>query len=483
MKRILFLLLTGLFGYQVASGQLWVDQQFTYDSLLNVAYGTAVDFNGELDTLHMDIYLPKCEETGPPSPRPLLMWIHGGAFLAGDKNDVSIQALCKEFAQRGYVTASIDYRLGFVADDVAWQCNYPNYSCVFAADSAEWIRAYYRAVQDAKGALRYLVNRHQTFGIDPHHLFVAGESAGAFAALGVGLLDTLTERPAQTLALSDVPSPHATSLACGYNQGQVFDDSTVSRPDLGGIEGEIEPTTLPFTIKGIGNMYGAMFDDLLKDIPADKPRPAIYSFHQPCDIVVPIDSNFVYWGLSWCFTNGYNCFGIRNNRAMLYGSRTFSQWNTAHNYGYDIQNAFTSTNFPYNFLFGPGSCLDQVSNPCHAYDSRSLRANNLAEFFSTHMTLSPPCDTTSVAIKERSAEEAIAVYPNPVADFLHVKSNPSRPWQALHLYDNYGRNCYWHRSLDTDPAVIDLRAFAVGVYLLLVEQADGSIQRFKVIKR
>lgn len=48
--------------------------------------------------------------------RPFILLIHGGGFVGGDKS--SWEDECKEFAKRGYVTASINYRLGFTANDL-----------------------------------------------------------------------------------------------------------------------------------------------------------------------------------------------------------------------------------------------------------------------------------------------------------------------------------------------------------------------------
>jgi hypothetical protein len=425
-------------------GQLWIDKQFTYDSVLNITYGTAIDFNGDTDTLLMDVFIPKCTTAGTSATyKPLLLWIHGGAFLAGDKNDPSIQNHCKQFAKRGYVTATISYRLGFCSDDALWQCNYPNYSCVFASDSAEWVRSYYRAVQDAKGALRYLVNRFEQYGIDTSNIFVAGESAGAFTALGVALLDTASERPPHTYALPNAPKPHIGTATCTYNLNKTFSNSGIARPDLGDIEGTIEPTTINYTIRGIGNMYGAMLGDLLKHKPANKVKPAIYSFHQPCDIVVPIDSNYIYWGLTWCFTNGYNCYGIANTNIMLYGGRTFSQWNANNNYGYTIQNKFTNVNFPYNYLIGAGSCVDQVNTPCHAYDNPQQRESELALFFKDYISSNPPCLNTGIGAQIQTSDSKlneIYITSNTAGGFsLHNKQDAE---YTLTLFDAYGHVLY-----------------------------------------
>lgn len=481
-KSRYFFLLNLFFIGNTAFAQQWVDKKYNYDSSLNVVYGAAVNFNGGIDTLRMDIYTPIVLDTLSFPSRPLLVWIHGGAFLAGSKEDQSITRMCKEFAKRGYITASINYRLGMIADETAWNCNYPNYSCVFATDSSEWYRALYRGIQDGKGAVRYLINRHLEYRIDTTNVFVAGESAGAFVALGVALLDTPAERLPDTYALPDVPRPSSNSFSCEYNLGKSFPATTIARPDLGGIYGTIEPSTICYNIKAVGNMYGAMSNDLLQLYKSKHQKPAIYSFHQPCDIVVPIDAGRVYWGLSWCFTNGYNCYGIANT-PTVFGSRTFNGWNTQNNYGYIIQNEFTATNFPYNFLFGSGSCADQVNNPCHAYDNAVLRENNLAQFFAGFIPIVPECDPTLSASEPRrpASELLVSVFPNPTRNTFKIRlSKPQR--YAVRISDAYGRVLLQEQSVTDLEKEIDLGGYTYGLYLVQVRGENGECFSRLVLK-
>jgi len=462
------------------NAQQWIDKKYDYESTLNVPYGTAVNFNGSTVTLTMDIYTPVCDDTNHVSRKPLLLWVHGGAFLAGDKNEMT--NLCKQFAKRGYVTATINYRLGFVPDDIAWNCNYPNYSCVFATDSAEWYRAYYRAIQDGKGALRYLINRNSSLNIDTNNIFVAGESAGSFVALGIGLLDTLSEKPMQTFAIDNAPNPANNTLSCQYCLGESFNGVNVPRPDLGDIDGTIEPTSIHFKIKGIGNMYGAMLSDLLKNHKVNTPKPAIFSFHQPCDLVVPIDSGGVYTGLSWCLTNGYNCFGIKNT-AKLYGSRAFSKWNTNNGYGYNIHNEFTTTNFPYNFLFGTGSCVDQINNPCHAYDNSVLRENNLASFFAPLISTNPVCDTTLVTTENISItnDNIISVYPNPCVNTLNI-NYVHHENTTITIYDMFGQKQNGDVPLLKEKTQINVNNFRPGLYFMEIKNKYGTLKVIRFVK-
>lgn len=480
--KYVFLVLAFYLSASSLNAQQWLDKKYAYDSSLNVTYGTAINFNGGIDTLKMDIYSPICDDPGQISTKPLMIWIHGGAFLAGDKSEVGVTNLCKQFARRGYVTASINYRIGFISDDVNWTCNYPNYSCVFASDSAEWYRAYYRGVQDAKGALRYLINRSTLYRIDASNVFVAGESAGACLALGASLLDTLIEKPVQTNAIADAPKPNIYTQNCPYNAGKTFAGATIPRPDLGGIDGSIEPTTMAYNIKGIGNMYGAMFADLLKFHSGAAPKPAIFSFHQPCDLVVPIDSGRIYEGLNWCLTNGYNCYGIAHT-AKVYGSRAFSNWNTSNAYGYNIHNEFTNTNFPYNFLFGPGSCADQVNNPCHAYDNVQLRENNLAAFFAPLVSTFPVCDTGTIptGIGQSNKIDGYKIYPQPAGDVLCIESDKLEG-KYFRILNTLGSTVLEKTILLDKVIRISIGHLQPGLYFLLIQDEEHAVHISKMVK-
>lgn len=414
------LLIIALCISRLGFGQLWIDSQFTYDSSLQVHYANAPNFYGQTDSLFLNLYTPRCAST-TPGKLPLLIWVHGGGFIAGSKDDVGILQTCRQFATKGYVVASVQYRLGYVNDANANSCNFPNYSCLFAADSAEWVRAWYRGVQDVAGALRFLVKHQNTYHIDPQHIFIGGESAGAFISLGVALLDSNIEKPHQVQQLNSLGTPHSASLNCPHNQGKTL-PASIARPDLG----DVWPhDTLPFQIKGVANVFGGLFFDLLKEHNPKRPKPAIYSFHQPCDIVVPIDSNRVYWGLSWCFTNGYGCNAIRNNEQIVWGARAFTQRNNQLNYGYTLKNNFTQKNFPYQFMLGNGSCTDQVNSPCHDYDNKQRRMDSIAYFFASLNTLTDPCVAHN-SVSALTHNRQIKLYPNPFDNTLRIAA-PSLP--------------------------------------------------------
>lgn len=112
-------------------------------------------YNATFRDLKASIVIPKARET--EKRYPLLIWICGGAFKVMDKDVWWPQWM--EFARRGVIVASIEYRTGNEA--------------VFPA-----------ALLDVKAAIRYFKENAEKFAIDPNQVFLSGESAGgALAAL------------------------------------------------------------------------------------------------------------------------------------------------------------------------------------------------------------------------------------------------------------------------------------------------------------
>lgn len=76
-------------------------------TLHEVIYHQAPDFRG--DTVPLNAFLEVPPSTG--KLRPLLILVHGGGFVAGSPNQAFLRHIARYFAERGYVTARISYRL------------------------------------------------------------------------------------------------------------------------------------------------------------------------------------------------------------------------------------------------------------------------------------------------------------------------------------------------------------------------------------
>lgn len=175
-------------------------------SVSTVTYGNAMKFDSNYVDLKMDIYQPSGDNF---AHRPLLVFAFPGSFTAGTRLSPDITQLCDNFVRRGYVCASIDYRLGFEG----------------GSDSdTNQFKALMRGVQDMKAAVRYFYKDAQTansFRIDTTQIWIGGSSAGAFIGLNYayGKEDTLSRsEPAWARpALNALGGPEGNSGNPGYS--------------------------------------------------------------------------------------------------------------------------------------------------------------------------------------------------------------------------------------------------------------------------
>lgn len=107
--------------------------------------------------LTLDLYLPPRALPRPAKGFPLIVYIHGGAFLVGDlrRNDpfVDFPAVLASLSARGYAVASVSYRL-------SGEATFP------------------AAIQDVKAAIRWLRARAPRYDIDAGRVMTWGASAG-----------------------------------------------------------------------------------------------------------------------------------------------------------------------------------------------------------------------------------------------------------------------------------------------------------------
>jgi para-nitrobenzyl esterase len=165
MKKMYLLLAValGLFTMQAnaqCGGGRYYDEIFANYEDTTVVYSTT--------NQSMNIYWPSGDVE---TVRPVIIFAHGGSFYAGDRNETTIVELCKRFAKRGYVTASIDYRLGSALDMFQESTAYP---------------VVVQAISDGKAAVRYFRRYATQYGVDQNKIYFGGNSAGSI--LGIHLV-------------------------------------------------------------------------------------------------------------------------------------------------------------------------------------------------------------------------------------------------------------------------------------------------------
>jgi acetyl esterase/lipase len=153
----------------------YLNQVFNSVELLkNIEFGDVTSFDGKPEKLLLDVYSPKGDSK---TARPVMMLFHGGGFRPGnDKTQEYIVRLATDFAKRGYVCVSVDYRVRKSPKD----------------DQKGTITD---AMADAMEGLNWIRGNYRKLGIDRNRIIVGGGSAGGMLAVNFCYKDqTNTEK-------------------------------------------------------------------------------------------------------------------------------------------------------------------------------------------------------------------------------------------------------------------------------------------------
>lgn len=230
-KALLFfaILFTGLLLADKSSAQRYFEEVFTSTTITpSVVYGEnfgVLTGAPVLQPLVMDVYQP---DGDTEQARPLVIYLHTGSFLpllingtaTGDRHDSATVEMCKQFARRGYVAASMDYRLGWNPIGNTQDIR-----------TGTLLMAVYRAIQDAKTCVRYFKMEAKTMGntfkIDTNKIMIVGQGSGGYVALAYATLDKAAEIQLLKFIAAE------TDLTYGFVAGQPY----VNQALWGGFDG------------------------------------------------------------------------------------------------------------------------------------------------------------------------------------------------------------------------------------------------------
>jgi acetyl esterase/lipase len=161
----------------------------TYDVLVkeDIVYAEALSHESINSThatvmpLKLDVYVP--DNTIPN--RPAFVFIHGGGFAGGTKQQERIIEWANYYTSRGWVFFSIDYRLKKDKGTVPQE--WLDYAVQIPKNKAAQFLAIYPAHRDAKAAIRWVVANADTYKINTNYITVGGGSAGAITAISIGI--------------------------------------------------------------------------------------------------------------------------------------------------------------------------------------------------------------------------------------------------------------------------------------------------------
>ena len=232
---ITFLLFSFLLFFQLSAQSLDCSCENRYQTEVFSSVNVETVTYSDAYNLQMDIYTPDGDNC---INRPLIILAHGGSFIGGSKTNPTMVDLCETFAKRGYVAASINYRLATSStvlgpfSGLFWMTNLEN-----------GIKVIYSAMTDAKAAVRFfrknVAEDNNSYGIDQNQIWMGGNSAGACLGPHMSYINSVDE------------------FVSGIDlSGQEYAFSLAS--DNGGIEGNSGNSGYSSEISGMINLAGAL---------------------------------------------------------------------------------------------------------------------------------------------------------------------------------------------------------------------------------
>lgn len=138
-------------------------EKLTWDSVETDEYMDVPTVENGSEANYVNITVPKGD-----GPYPVILWIHGGAWSALDRNSCFISRTMDYLLSRGFAVVSAEYTLSDVKDGVVITSGYP------------------QMIYDLKAAVRFLRANAAQYRLDPDYIVAMGESAGAHLGMLLG---------------------------------------------------------------------------------------------------------------------------------------------------------------------------------------------------------------------------------------------------------------------------------------------------------
>lgn len=471
----------------------WLNNHISLAGEIQLHAGENITENRPLE---MDIFSPKDDTL---QKRPVIIFLHAGGFLLGSRKNEDMIALCDSFARRGYVTATMDYRVGIGATISSF------FGIILSAEVSKTngYRAVYRAIQDSRAAVRFLKHNAETYKIDTSKIYMIGSSAGAFAALHNLYLDSPEEIP----------------------------EEIKKEPDLGGLD-EIGIQNYHAHPNAIVSMWGALQTTRL----IENNNTPLMLIHGEADEIVPFkegvplqtlvpDNDALNYTMpptygSFCIDTAFQnknlsveTYFLEGANHEFYGAETgeFPEagpneyWDIIQtkisdflhfqitpkaNFEFETDNLSGSlavkntSNFKFysEWDFGDGTIKNEV-DAYHTFENegdflitlKTCDQNLWCDSISKLISIAKHSDSTAVFIKDKVfLEEEIALYPNPAVDNIYVEN--LNEIERVVIYNLWGRKVYESKM---NGKKIPIKNLKNGIYLMqLHKEGNHYYKRF-----
>ncbi|MCB0570650.1 MAG: T9SS type A sorting domain-containing protein [Phaeodactylibacter sp.] len=456
--------------------------------------------------LVMDIYEPVGDNN---DARPVMLVFHTGNFLpfpqnngtGGTKTDSTIVELCTRLAQRGYVAASVDYRLGWNPVDPSQDIR-----------KFFLINAAYRGLQDARTAVRYMrklaVDGNNPYNIDPDKIGVWGVGTGGYIAAVIATLDEYQEVVIPKFLINlgagtvpmviepvngniwgtsvgivppGYPVLPAGDTLCYPNHVTYADGSPISSDvsmvvNNGGALGDIswiDENTIPWVSYHVPTDPFAPYTNGVLTVPGTG-DPA-----DPSDDFAVVDVSGSYDVQARLHELGINDIF---NSIPAWAPEDYSEVADSRNNGYNGL-------FPFPFDGGP---TGEQPWDYYAEDNPNIPPNpppnpeRAKIYWDTIMAYVGPraciamnlgCNFTNTKTLD-AATFNLKLAPNPATDAVVVSADAEHPMRSIEMYDASGRLMRTYFNVDNNQFILPREGALTGIYFLRIRFKEGvTIQK------
>jgi hypothetical protein len=512
MKKTILTLSMALLTSALFSQSRYLDEVFTNAKITsNVQYGQNYSFlTGApvLNPLLMDVYEPEGDWIGN---RPLIIYLHTGSFLpilingtaTGDMHDSATVEMCKQFARRGYVVVSMDYRLGWnpLSGDVNVR-------------TGTLLQAVYRSVQDTKTCVRYFMMTAKTqsnpWRIDTNKIILGGQGTGGYIVLAYATLHD----PAQLTLAKFVASGDAPLYGIYNNQPFVIQDIWGDFDGFGGVDTLNYSNWPGYTnnIDFVFNMGGAMGDSSWLQ-PGNVPMVCFHVTNDPFapygygPVIVPTTGDFVV-----DVSGSHDIIKIadaegNNNSFNLPFNDPYTQRANQVNEGLyglfpfvlpDPGPPFHGQAGPWEWwnltaleaiggaaLADPANAGSLETNPDMSKTKALHYIDTIQGYLNPRIVASLNLDTMhiNIGVAQVNFNNELKMFPNPAVDFFTLQlSDASQHMEYVKLFDITGRLIMEVENIKSDEVKIAKKNLAEGLYSVKIGLKEGELNGKIVIQ-
>ncbi|MCX2742296.1 alpha/beta hydrolase fold domain-containing protein [Mangrovivirga sp. M17] len=163
MKHYLSLLLFMIPGFLTGIQA----QKYYTDNFNRIDRNTLTYLRNNEQILELDYYDPVENDD---MNKPLVVYVHGGGFGGGMRNEPKIIDFCERIAKKGYAVASVSYTL--MMKGKGFGCDQP---------ASTKMNVFYETAKEINHAIKFLIEKGDSLNINSEMIILSGSSAGAEA--------------------------------------------------------------------------------------------------------------------------------------------------------------------------------------------------------------------------------------------------------------------------------------------------------------